>query len=280
MKQIIKKWSVSQISVNKKNNIYDMRGLFIVQIKDNKIFKIPFGAQGCEYDLTYEKCISEMCERATWFVLFLIDKNTFMSTEGFAAHILSKHAKINAILEHRERYYKDLILSSILDKDSIKLQRFNIIKTNENISIYCKDKLESYYYLTFRKSIINNKIGLVIGMGKSFNCSEAYNHSIEETLLVESALNKYISNEKNVENILLKKELDEYYYYFCNKTLLDFFEENKDSKINNLEAVDSENISVYNVTKYMPDFLKKYKRYVYYGIPNSKKTNLLENLHL
>jgi len=94
---------------------------------------------------------------------------------------------------------------------------------------------------------------------------EAYNDSLNEAKLVETALQKVIEENKvYLGNSVLKQEIEEYLEIFNNKQYRNML-----YKIRNNIAMKDADILIMdpctiNLSKYVPQFLRKFKRLIYY----------------
>lgn len=109
------------------------------------------------------------------------------------------------------------------------------------------------------------QIGFVVGMGKSRNFFSAYQGGLNEAKLVENVLQKVIEQGKVYSvNGVLRKEVNKYLDIFYNNKLFEILND-KDSEIKiNDNIVSNDSYNTIDLSEYVPTFLKKFNRLVYY----------------
>ena len=261
----IKEWAASRIAVTKRNGLYHLNGMIEARSNNGNIYKIPYGACDYDYVRAYEKSVSEMCERATWLSLYCEYPRIFSETVGFSAHVDKDCAILNAKREYIERKILQVFMELIVKDYNRLTDYFDINIDDEGIKAWFSDE-NTEFLIFFKNSIVHGNQGMVIGMGKGNTREESEIQGHSEAMLVERALNRKwnIKTKDSVTDIAFYKTL------FFNRALLGCFKSlEKGYYESRGNSIDISNDSI-NLSSYLPDFLEKFNRVVFYSCDKEK----------
>lgn len=274
----IYKWKLSKLEVFEQSKVKVQGNLVAITSDGDKY--IPFGGIDLLYETAYKKAISELNERAAWFTMYSLHPSILPNTTGFAAHTNKEKAIQNSIYEVIERktfhYFINLIINNKIDE----IYPNFYIQNKKDFLLFSKPYLtqDRKLWITFAFDL--GKQIIPVGMGKQNNLAESTNDAIDECIMVNHSIEKYLINRSNMQSTQSMSQEELLSFINLGKsTLLHKNLENISIETNYYESVktkNSENLITLNVTRYIPKFLSPTNRYVYLSIP-LEKADIIKN---
>lgn len=257
-------WKASNIKINYNANGCQMKGMLVAKGDNCVEYKIPYGAEGSEFSVAYNKTISEMCERAAWFNLYMKHPSLFDNTIGFSAHVNLNEALINSKREYMEHELLELLLDmASLGLDNV-LDYFSIYVRKQIVIFHYSTSITEFVFVFRPCKLLNEKKGFVIGMGKDNLFDEAVIHATDESFLVENAINNYIKRGKVIRgSSLVDKEIHYFYTIFNNSDLYNLLEKMEQDYQSRKKKV-TFSCDTIDLSFYVPSFLNRYNRKIAY----------------
>lgn len=278
----IYKWKLSKLQVLKLSKVKVQGNLVAVTSDGNKY--IPFGGIDSLYETAYKKAISELNERAAWFTMYSLHPSIVPNTTGFAAHTDKEKAIQSSIYEVIERkafhYFIKLIMNNKIDEIYSNFH----IQNKKDFLLFSKPYLTQAgeLWITFAFDL-GRKI-IPVGMGKQNNLAESIDDAIDECIMVNHSIEKYLISHSNKQSTQSMSQEELFSFINLGKsTLLQDNLEKLSIENNYYENVKTKNIEsllTLNVTRYIPKFLSPTNRYVYLSVPLEKADAIKNNYRI
>ncbi|TOZ02346.1 hypothetical protein DIS17_10715 [Levilactobacillus brevis] len=275
-------WKLSELAVFRNIETgYSIKGNLVNNTK-NETFLVPFGAIDANYQLAYDKSLSELCERATWLNMYKVAPKLITNTIGFAAHTLTEAAIYQSTAEQFERQcFRTLI--EILNQQRVNevLTTFSVVQWSRGIDFLRTTKICGHLlYLVIRTLCTSKRV--YFGMGKASSLAKSRLDALGECRLVQESLEK-LDVQNNIKDGIMSsgdinyfKALSESASIKKSMHILKNYENKTTDLLKQLVSFGEDTITV-DVSKYMPDFLNPLKRVVYYSFPKNRSEQYIQN---
>lgn len=274
----IYEWKVSKLQVTESQKIKTQGNLYANTSLGEKY--IPFGGIDKISEISYEKAISELDERATWFKMFSQYPTLFPNTTGFAAHTNKDSAIANSIYEVIERQTFHYLIKLINENKIIEIKHNFNIQQIEKYIIFTKlyETQVGSLWITISFNLSGKLMS--IGMGKRKKLHNSIDDAIDENIMISNSIKKYLKKHNNVQTYksMSQKELLSFINLAkslkVHKTLNELTKYTNSSFFHKINPVMKKDIISFNVTNYMPNFLSFTKRYIYLSVPIEKEKDI------